>query len=321
MALAESKIPDTLNQTAGFRNIVVAVDFSPSSRRALSTAPMLADANCAHLTVLHVLQSDWRYELAGLRQADLETRDAEPRITTWIGELASDRPGLKGKIDSMLVKNGPIAPAILSIAVQLGADLLVMGTHGRGGLSKFAIGSVSEELLRLAPVPVMTVGPKAEMSASAAPCAHAILFATDFGPGSKRALPFVLQLTRARNAKLVLLHMISPMPAASSLSAYAPSAAAADEFDQWSGAVRTRALKELRESLPADCSLQQDPAYLVGTDFLPEGILAAAGKFNVDLIVMGANRTASAKLAAHVPWTAVHEVLVHAPCPVLTFAG
>jgi nucleotide-binding universal stress UspA family protein len=204
----------------------------------------------------------------------------------------------------------------------LKADLLVLGTHGRGGFSKFAIGSIAEELLRIAPFPVMTVGPKADMQTQNAPCTHAILFATDFGPGSKRALPFVLRLTKAQNAKLILLHMIPLMPTASaSLSAYAPASTAADDFDQWSGTVRTRALQQLREYLPANSGLEQEPEYLVGTDFLAEGILTAAGKFHVDLIMMGANRTASPKTAAHVPWTAVHEVLVQAPCPVMTFAG
>jgi len=323
MALAELKVQDTSKETAIFQNIVVAVDFSPASRRALAAALALAEANRTHLTVVHVLRSDWRYEVASVRQADLELIDAEQQLKAWISELKSDRLASESKIDSKLVKHGPIAPAILSSAAELGADLLVVGTHGRGGLSKFVIGSVSEELLRRATFPVMTVGPKAGMpTPAAAQERHAILFATDFGPGSKRALPFVVKLTKAQNAKLILLHMLPLMPSASaSLSAYAPAGAAADEFDQWSGSMRARAVQQLREYLPPEAGLGYEPEYLVGTDFLPEGMLAAAAKFKVDLMVMGANWTASAKMAAHVPWTAVHEVLVQAPCPVLTFAG
>jgi hypothetical protein len=73
--------------------------------------------------------------------------------------------------------------------------------------------------------------------------------------------------------------------------------------------------------LPAETGLQQDPDYVVGTDFLAEGILTASSKFKVDLIVMGANQSASARMAAHNPWAAVHEVVRYAPCPVLTLAG
>src|ERR1022692_3565341 len=82
-----------------------------------------------------------------------------------------------------------------------------------------------------------------------------------------------------------------------------------------------RSLQQLRACLPAETGLQQDPDYVVGTDFLAEGILTASAKFKVDLIVMGANQSASARMAAHNPWAAVHEVVRNAPCPVLTVAG
>ncbi len=67
--------------------------------------------------------------------------------------------------------------------------------------------------------------------------------------------------------------------------------------------------------------VEQEVLFAVRTDFLPEGMLTASAKFKVDLIVMGANRTVSAKAAAHIPWSAVHEVVRYAPCPVLTVAG
>ena len=149
-----------------------------------------------------------------------------------------------------------------------------------------------------------------------------ILFATDFGKGSTKALPFAVRLAKVYEAKLILLHMISPMPAtSSSLSAYAPATAAADEVEEWEGSSRKRSLQELRDCLPPETGLTQEPEFIVGTDFFPEGVLAAAEKFKADLIVMGATGKAAARMAAHVPWSAVHEVLRNAPCPVLTMAG
>ena len=82
-----------------------------------------------------------------------------------------------------------------------------------------------------------------------------------------------------------------------------------------------RALKELRECLPAETGLEQPPQFIVGTDFLGDGILLALRQYKVDLIVMGANHAASPKIAAHIPWSAVHEVVCDATCPVLTVAG
>jgi nucleotide-binding universal stress UspA family protein len=138
----------------------------------------------------------------------------------------------------------------------------------------------------------------------------------------RRLFRFTLALARAQHAQLILLHMIPPIPSSSaSLSAYAPATAAAEEVEEYEGTSRKRALRQLKECLPAEIGLAQEPKYVVGTDFLTEGILTASAKFNVDLIVMGANRSASAKLAAHIPWTAVHEVVRDAPCPVLTVVG
>ena len=315
MPLAELKIHDTSSKISVFRNIVVATDFSQASSYALSAAVALATANDAHLSVVHVLQNDWRYEMLASPELGLEQLDADHRLKKLVEDLKSKR-----EIDSTVVKGGPIAAGILSFATRSGADLLVVGTHGRRGLSKFALGSVAEELLRRSACPVLTIGPHAH-SPQTTYRFRTILFATDFGAGSAKALPYVLALTKASQGKLILLHMIPPVPASSAnLSAYAPTNVAADEFEQWSGSLRNRAVRQLKESLPVDHGLQREPEYLVGTDYLPEGILTAASRYKVNLIVMGANRTA-ARLAAHVPWTAVHEVVIHAACPVLTFAG
>lgn len=319
MTVAGLNTPLTSKTSAAFRHILVATDFSEASRRALCDALVLAKENSAQLSLIHVLQPDRQYgALENPPELDLERIAAEKQIKALVDEL-----GPELKVDTTLVKHGPVAEQVAAVIEEQAIDLLVIGTRGRGGLQKLALGSVAEELLRVAPCPVMTIGPKADIATvTNGPGFHRILFATDFGKGSAKALPLALALARAQQAKLILLHMIPPMPATSaSLSAYAPAGAAADELEQWEESSRKRCLKQLRECLPAETGLEQEPEYVVGTDFLAEGILTAAGKFKVDLIVMGANRTASAKAAAHIPWAAVHEVVRNAPCLVLTVAG
>ena len=325
MTVAELKTPGTTPVTtktsAVFRHILVATDFSEASRRALCDALVWAVENHARLSVMHVLQADWNYAaLESPPELDLARIDAEKRIRALVDEL-----GPVPNFDSVVVKHGPVAEAAAAVIAEGAVDLLVIGTRGRGGLQKLALGSVAEELLRVTPCPVMTIGPKADIATiSYGPGFHRILFATDFGKASANALPLALALAKAHQAKLVLLHMIPPMPATTgSLSAYAPATLAADELQEWEGTSRRRALKQLKECLPAETGLEQEPEYVVGTDFLPEGILSAVSKFKIDLIVMGANRTglARAVAAAHVPWAAVHEVVRTAPCPVLTVAG
>ena len=320
MTVAELNAPQKTSGTSvAFRHILVATDFSEPSQRALSEALLLARENNAQLSVIHVLQPDFRFAtFENPPELDLQRIAAEKHIKKLVDEL-----GPKQEIDTTLVKHGPVAEQVGAVIAEKGIDLLVIGTRGRGGLTKLALGSVAEELLRVAPCPVMTIGPKSDVAAvTSGPGFHRILFATDFGKGSAKALPLALALARAQQAKLILLHMISPMPATStSLSAYAPAGAAADEYQEWEKSSRKRCILQLREFLPAETGLEQEVEYVSGTDFLAEGILTASTKFKVDLIVMGANRAASAKTAAHIPWSAVHEVVRNAPCPVLTVAG
>lgn len=320
MTVAEINIPSNITRTnAAFRHILVATDFSESSRRALCDALMLAAEHNAQLSVIHVLHSNRKYgALENPPELDLERRAAEAQIKMLVNEVAHDQ-----KIDATLVKHGPVAEQVAAVIEEKGVDLLVIGTRGRGGLSKLALGSVAEELLRLVRCPVMTIGPRADIARiTHGPGVRTILLATDFGKGSVKALPVALSLAKVPEPKLILLHMIAPMPATSaSLSAYAPAGAAADEVAEWEQTSRARCLRQLRECLPSGTCLPPDIEYVVGTDFLEEGILTASAKFKVDLIVMGANRTASAKTAAHIPWAAAHEVIRNAPCPVLTVAG
>lgn len=314
MTVSEMKLEEVSQRVSVFRSILMATDFSEASRPVLSCGIALGARYDSRLSVLHVLRADWRYEmLANPPEIDLERKDARYQLDALISHLQPDR-----KVDSILVKGGPVAKAVLSTITRLGADLLIIGTHGRGGLSKLALGSVAEVLLRTAPCPVMTIGPKAKIDTHG-PDFPTILFATDFGAASTKALPLVASLVRAHKAKLFLLHMVPPMPTTSvSLSAYAPATAAAEEFQEWESATGKRSRQQLRQWFMAHATSEQEPEYIVGTDFVTEGILTAASKFKTGLIVMGTNRSASPRVTAHLPWTAVHEVIHDAPCPVLT---
>ncbi len=320
MTVAELSTPLRASKASGvFHHILVATDFCEPSRRALCDATALARENDARLSVIHVLHADRKYgALENPPEVDPRRIAAEKELKALVAGLKPDLA-----VDTTLLKHGPVARQVAAVIEEKAIDLLVIGTRGRGGLQKLALGSVAEELLRIAPCPVMTIGPKADTAA--VPCGQGfrrILFATDFGKGSVKALPVALALARKEQAKLILLHMIDPMPATTaSLSAYAPAGAAADEVKEWEGSSRQKCIRQLRECLPAEANLEQEIEFVVGTDFLPEGVLTASEKFKVDLIVMGANRTGSAKVAAHVPWSAVHEVVRYAQCPVLTVAA
>jgi len=317
MSVVEASPIELPAKTDQFYHIVVATDFAKCSERAFSEALVIAQENGAQISLVHVVNADWRYEmLENPPEIDLEEADAKARMRTFVNTLAPDT-----EIHSTLIRRGPTARSVASATLQLDGDLLVIGTRCRSGLSKLALGSTAEELLRIAPCPVMTVGPRAEITPTKN-ALQTILFATDFGKGSYDALKVAISLAQKRRAKLVLLHMTAPMPMTSmSLSAYAPAGAAAEDALEWQSSSRIKSLRRLKECLPCGIHLEQEPEFVTGTDLCPEGVLMAAEKYRADLIVMGANRRMSAKMMAHIPWTAVHEVVRKALCPVLTMAG
>ena len=300
---------------AVFHHILVATDFSDSSQRAFRDALALAAHDDARVYLVHALPLNMQYlSLEAPPELDLERIDAEKEMKDFVGDLDSGH-----KVEAVFLLRGGVEEIVKSLVGDKQIDLLVIGTRGRGGISKLALGSVAEELLRVAPCPVLTIGPKAEVASRNAGEFRRILFATDFGKAAAKALPLALSLAQAHQAKLTLLHLLPAMPASTaSLSAFSPPGPAADELLEWETAAQKLSVRKLKECLPEGMTLAHEPECVVGTDFLPEGILEAAAKRQVDLIVMGANRALAPRAAAHFPWALVHDVVRDAPCPVLT---
>jgi|SRR5581483_4080027 len=294
-----------------FQRILMATDFSEASRRALPAAVALAQRFGAELTVVHAIPPEPRrpvpldplpHELnRPLAQAEQEMNDF----------TAANLAGIRHRAR---IETGEVWDALSAIMQAEGTDLLVLGTHGRSALKKLALGSVAEEVLRLADCPVLTVGPHVSVDASRFELSS-ILFATDFGPSSARALPYAVFFAENSGAQLVLVHMVPPVPLVE--AAFAPAVVGADDVTEWQSSVREESEKRLKALVPAG-TLAREPVYIAGMDFLPEGILAAATEYHAGLIVMGANRSASPRVAAHIPWALTHHVICDARCPVLT---
>jgi nucleotide-binding universal stress UspA family protein len=130
-----------------FRTIVLATDFSPAVREAERLAGELARQAGATLHLVHVLP------------LLSSTGEAAQRLASVEGALG---PGLK-RVTALLF--GSAARAIVTYAHDQGADLIVVGTHGRTGVSRMLMGSVAEAVARLAPCPVLTV-PASEVGAA-----------------------------------------------------------------------------------------------------------------------------------------------------------
>jgi len=139
------------------KRILVPVDFSEPSLRALDYAAELARALRSSIEVLCVVEPLVYAPLAG-PAIDLgavraeQERIAGARLSTLRRELARKR--LRCRTD---LRTGVPYRIIVDRAAKLPADLIVMGTLGRGGLSHLLLGSVAERVTRSAPCPVLTV--------------------------------------------------------------------------------------------------------------------------------------------------------------------
>jgi nucleotide-binding universal stress UspA family protein len=307
-------------QSVEFKRVLFATDFSDASRRALAFALAIARRYDSALSVVHAIPPEPRDPIP------LEPLPANMNRRRIDAEQLMSDFGREGSVSAfnphLIVEQGRVWDVLASVIRRENVDLLVLGTHGRGGLKKAMMGSIAEQVLRLAQCPVLTIGPHVPPLASESVEFGRILFATDFGNAAAKAFPYALSLAEAYRAKLVLLHMVPPMPSADvGPSAYGPSSYGADECMKWQRARREESIKKLKELLPCGAKLASEPECIAAMDFLPEGILQVAASHKTELIVMGANRTSTPRLTAHMPWALTHAVLCHATCPVLTVSN
>jgi nucleotide-binding universal stress UspA family protein len=137
------------------RHIVVATDFSDTAARALDFAVELAAKLDARVHLLHVLGIT---EL-GVPELGVALTSTMMQSIVASGEKQLDRevaarPG--AKIETLL-RSGDVRAEILHTAAQVGAELVVLGTHGRRGVGRAVLGSVAEHVLRHARCPVLII--------------------------------------------------------------------------------------------------------------------------------------------------------------------
>ena len=154
-----------------FTRILAPTDFSPTSDAALAYARALARKFGASLHLLHVFEEPL---LLGAVTAEAYVPEA-PEVRAALMKEAREclehrlRPDARAEpsATSEIVTGSP-ARAIADYAASAGMNLIVMGTHGRGGVAHLLLGSVAERVVRMAPCPVLTVRHAAEPASSPA---------------------------------------------------------------------------------------------------------------------------------------------------------
>src|SRR5580765_1844842 len=138
------------------RRILVPIDFSSCSKKALQYAIPFAKQFSARLCLLYVGQG--YYLLPDLAPADLSTYVCRERADTAakLATFATREIPATLAVD-LLVRNGQPALEIVDVAKEIGADLIIISTHGYGGFKHLWFGSIAEQVVRHATCPVLVV--------------------------------------------------------------------------------------------------------------------------------------------------------------------
>jgi nucleotide-binding universal stress UspA family protein len=147
-----------------YTKILVPLDGSALAEQALYAARRLADATGAGLLLLTVLlaldESAVPVEAPAIRRHEADQPDQVRAARTYLSEVARQLEEAGVPAQTMIVYGHP-AEAILQIATQEGADVIAMATHGRGGLQRLWLGSVTAQVVQRAATPVLVIRPRA----------------------------------------------------------------------------------------------------------------------------------------------------------------
>jgi universal stress protein A len=263
------------------RSIVCAVDFSEASRHALRWAEVFARQSQSRLTVVNAVDP-LLAEAARMRfNVDLVHAETEPALRKFIAApgTGDTAPAAETKLD---VRVGDPSDVILESAAKHGADLIVLGTHGLGGIRKWLLGSTTERVLRRTQTAVLAVPyPERDGVVPHADPASIewgpILAATDFSETSTRAVLWAAELAQEVSRPLLLLHVVEPIAVAPDWHVYIEEA-------------EERRVTDAREALQA---LAQRFSTTVGTEIVagrgrPADVMAStADDRGASLIAMG----------------------------------
>lgn len=297
--------------TPDVRRILFPTDFSACAEGAYRHAAWLADRFGAELHVLHVVEDelaperDWP-EAAGTGHVRISLADVCEDLGLPLPQSDEDAgPSDRVEVVEAEVVGRAVPEAVLDYVADEDVDLVVMGTHGRRGWRRGALGSAAEAVTRRAPCPVLTVRPLDAPGQGEWPPSH-VLLAVDAASLEGGAVPpaarWAARLAVAYHAHLEVVHVTSP-------SAFAPGDSAG---------VRSRArtaLLALADDLRAETESALPVTVTVRDGAPADAVRALTEEDRPHLLVVG---TSGRSGVGRVLLGSVAEVLVRtAPCPVL----
>lgn len=299
----------TATTASVFTRVLCPTDFSEFSAAAVTYGAAIAASYGARLRLLHVLTPfpvvaplvdlpvDSRVWLS-LEEQGRADLDAEVRRIR--------RPGTD--VDTEL-RQGDAVTEVLHAATEWPADLIVVGTHGRGGFERLVLGSVAEKILRKAGCAVLAVPHDAVAAVrdGVARLQH-VLCAHDGSAASLAGVAYAVALATRTGARLTLVSVVEALPDGHEFSG--------DQYAAYRAARDAHAREALDRAVPADVRVRCNVHDRVVYGHPAQQLLDVAAQERPDLLVMGVQGRGAFDLAMFGSTT--NHVVRHAPCPVLT---
>jgi nucleotide-binding universal stress UspA family protein len=273
------------------RRVLFPTDFSEGSKRAFPQAAFLADWHDAELHILNVTgrhRYDYKENKANF-PISLDTLAEWRRRSSGSGAGPS-KDDLEGRpIVQHQVESAAPAERIIEYTDEKEIDLVVMGTHGRRGVDRMLFGSVTEEVVRKADCPTLTV--RADADTGPEQAVRRILVPIDFSDASEGALDHAKEIALTYGAELNLLHVVE--------QPFYPSAYGMDPISFPTQEVVDRVEKQLGEMARTEIGYEHvmvdatvgDPASTI-LDYVDENeidlvVLATHGRTGLDRMLLG----------------------------------
>ena len=279
--------------------VLFPTDGSDCAEHARRHAHYLADRFEATLHVVHVEEREAELaDVIDVREADILTDLHAPQAGT--SQVAEPR------VQERRVVHPSVADGILSYTAEHDTNLIVMGTHGRGGLRRLVLGSVAEEVVRRAPVPVMTVGRGAKPPEDVEE--GTLLVPVDFSERQPRLMAHARELALAYGMTVNLLHVVEDarLPDVYGVATDVPAPTVLTD----------RTEKGLEEEAEALRSHGIDVRVTVRHGHPAEETIEAAEAEDVDLLAIATHGRAGVERM--LMGSVAEKVIRRAPCPVFT---
>jgi len=295
-------VPTTAKTTSLTLNaIIFATDFSLGSQNAGLYARLLAKHFSSKLVMAHAFT---------LSQAAMEVEVDQKLVSQQRKDLqfllARKASPLEDKSLEIIfeLEDGDPADAIPQLGDKYGPSLIALGTHGGNRIERGLIGSVAEQILRSTRWPCLTVGPRVPaVSDTGVPFAR-ILYATDFTPAAAGAAGFAVSFAESFGAELDVLNVV-------------PSDAI-DHPERFSE-IKNNFYSALDNVVSRESSSFHDSRSFVKVGKAHQQILDHIRERGVDLLVLGIRKTSH--LGLQMRTSGAFQLIVDAPCPVLTITG